>query len=245
MNDAANSEFNAIMSKLKGDSKQIVTIMMQEFSKLRNEFSESLRSKTQEIDQLKSQVGELRQKVDKLETNLDDADAYERRDTLIISGSSVPAATTGENCSSLVQNLARSALSIELPLTEINTVHRLGKKPDNQVPDKRPIILKLCRRDTKHQLVSAARRMRPSNLFVNESLTAPRRKILHVLRMMKRSHPNLLNGCSSYDGNIYAYTKDGSSRNQRHLVNSYPMLVAFTREHIRVPIETFLDSWEF
>ena len=234
-----------MLSQMKGDSKKIVTIMLKEFETLRSDFTESLRSKTLEIDQLKSQVKELQLKVGKLESSLDDADAYERRDTLIISGTSLPAATTGENCSSVVQELARNSLRMELPLTEINTVHRLGKKPGNQAPDKGPIILKLCRRDTKRQIISAARSIRPPNLFVNESLTAPRRKILHVLRQMKRSHPDLINGCSSYDGNIYAYTKNGTSRNQRHLVNSYHMLVSFTRDHVRIPIETFLDSWEF
>ena len=216
---------------------------MEEQSK---EFTELLKSKNAEITSLNQQVNGLRLKVERLESNLDDADAYERKDTIIISGSGLPISGTGENCVQVVQETLRNTLQVELNANEINTVHRLGKKPLSQTPDKRPMIIKLCRRDVKRQILTAARQVKPSNLYVNESLTAPRRMILQVLRMMKRAHPDLLDGCSSYDGNVYAYTKTTpGARNLRHLINSHQKLVAFTRDFIKVPLENFLDSWEF
>ena len=195
-----------------------------------------------------------KKKVEKLESYIDDADAYERRDTVILSGSALPAATIGENCNEVTRQILKRELNMEIPLTEINTCHRLGKKSPSQSPDTRPIIVKLCRRDVKSQLISAARQLGKGNskrgqnipnLFVNESLTPPRRKILFTLRQIKRAHPDIVSGCSSYDGKIFAYTKNGNLRNTRHLVNNHQSLVKFCDEHIKVPIQTFLDHWEF
>ena len=237
-----SSEIAELMKDLKGGSKKVVTIMMKQFQALRDEIS----SKNQEITELKSKVGELQSKVEKLESNIDDADAYERRDTIILSGSAVPPASVGEKSSEIVRAVVRENLRIELSSAEINTAHRLGKKAPSQAPDKRPIIVKLCRRDVKSQLMSAVRQQRPTSLYINESLTQPRRKILFALRQMKRAHPDLVLGCNSYDGRIYAYTKSSvPSQNTRHLINTYQSLVKFCNDQIKVPIETFLDQWEF
>ena len=241
-NAADSSEISALLKDLKGDSKKIVTIMMKQFQTLRDDIS----SKNEEITQLKSAVSELKNKVEKLESNIDDADAYERRDTVILSGSAVPPASVGEKSSEIALAVVRQNLRIELSSAEINTAHRLGRKAQSQAPDTRPIIIKLCRRDVKTQLMTAARQQRSSSLYINESLTPPRRKILFVLRQMKRAHPDLVLGCNSYDGKIYAYTKGSvPTRNTRHLVNTYQSLVKFCNDQIKVPIQTFLDQWEY
>ena len=154
---------------------------------------------------------------------------------MIFSGNSVPEASHGEICSNIIQKLVQDELKIKLKPEDISVAHRLGKKPINQVPDKRGIIVKLCRRETKRELLMAKRslpRTNSSSLFINESLTPKRNTILYALRQMKKAHPNIIAGCSSYDGRIYAYTKttpDSSAfrettsspatRNVRHLIN--------------------------
>ena len=239
--DDKNSELTDLFDELSGDSKRIVKILMREFEALKSQIS----SKNLEIADLKENVSSLQKKVQKLETMIDDADAYERRDTVILSGSALPAYSIGENCVELTRGIIKRDLKIELPIHEINTVHRLGKKPLTQAPDKRPIIIKLCRRDTKSQLISAARRTKTPGFFINESLTVPRRKILYALRQIKRSHPNLVTGCNSYEGKIFAYTKTTGNRDERHLVNTYQNLVKFCDEHIKMPIQTFLTEWQY
>ena len=92
---------------------------------------------------------------------------------------------------------------------------------------------------------------RPARLYASESLTPPRRKIFNTLRFMKRQHPELVKGVSSYEGRVYAYTPNdravaaGPSRDRRHLVNDHDALVKFCGDFVKKPIETFLDSWQF
>ena len=149
------ADLPSLLSQLHGDDNAnlIVTVMLNQFAKLRTEIA----SKNQEISDLHMQLNELKGTVSKLESTLDQADNYERLDTIILSGTSIPIHATGENCNKLVRELVKAKLKIELPLTEINTAHRLGRKPLSQVTDKRNIIVKLCRRETKRQLMIASR----------------------------------------------------------------------------------------
>ena len=48
--------------------------------------------------------------MDKLEIKIDDNDAYERRDTVIISGTAVPAVANNENPLELMLSLVRHKL---------------------------------------------------------------------------------------------------------------------------------------
>ena len=229
----------SLLSQLHGDdnAKLIVTVMLSEFTKLRTEIA----GKNHEIDDLHRQLNELKCTVSKLESTLDQADNYERLDSIILSGNSIPTYSTGENCNNLVHELVKTKLKIELPLTEINTAHRLGKKPLSQAPDKRNIIVKLCRRETKRQLIIASRNQPPSTslLYISESLTPRRSSILYALRRMKRTHPTLVTGCTSIDGNVYAFTNPSSpgTRNVRHLLNDHTSLVKFCRDFVKRPLD--------
>ena len=66
---------------------------------------------------------------------------------------------------------------------------------------------------------------------------------------MKRQHPDLVKGVSTQDGKVFAFTRSPtaaeSSRDRRHLVNTYEALVEFCREFVKKPIEDFLEAWTF
>ena len=114
------------------------------------DFLAKLDEKNREIASLSEEVSFLRGRVSQLEEKIDEGDAYERRDTLIISGQGLPAVTEGENTTEIACNLIKNKLKINLIPTDISTSHRLGRKPqDAQRPDKRKLILKLCRSDLK------------------------------------------------------------------------------------------------
>ena len=262
VNSASSSSFpNLDMDKLSKDGKMIIAAMNLKFDEMKREFEtmkeellETISEKDQEILDLTNEVRSLKKKVSRLEDHLDEEDAYVRRETILFSGSSIPEVSNGEICSNVIRQIVKEKLKITLKDGDISTAHRLGKKPTSQVPDKRSIIVKLCRRDTKQEIFAAKRAMTPGNssstLFINESLTARRRTILYALRQMKRAHPSIILGCSSYDGRVYAYTKppvqasqSSPSRNVRHLINNHESLTEFCREHIKQPLDTFLDSW--
>ena len=235
-----------MLAKLKGDSKLMMNILLGQFKDLRTEFTNVTAAKNEEINELRNELGDLKKTVNKLEEMIDSQDSYERRDTIILSGNDIPEVSTGEICSNIVHDIIQSKLRIQLAPNEINTAHRLGPKKQSQGPDKRPIIVKLCRRDTKRQLTAAARSQNSTSpLYVNESLTPKRRTILYALRQMKKAQPSMVVGCSSVDGQVYAFTKSTreGARNVRHSINSHVALVEFCREHVKKPLDTFLSEW--
>ena len=241
-----DKSLNDLLAKLKGDSKVMMTILLKQFKELREDFVKSSAAKDKEIGLLKNEVKTLKQNLGKLEATIDDQDAYERRDTVIVSGNSLPEVSPGENCSDIVRQVIKEKLKIELPPTEINTIHRLGRKPMTQTPDKRPFIIKLCRRDTKKELLQAAKEQHSTSpIYINESLTPKRSTILYTLRQIKKAHPSLVTGCTSIDGRVFAFTKSTTpgGRNARHLVNHHAGLVDFCRDYVKKPLDTFLAEW--
>ena len=246
---SGNEALAQLQEGLSQDAQLIITYMQLEFGKMTDEFSSMLNLKQQEIDTVKAEVKALNEKVSKLESMIDDADAYERRDCLVLSGPAIPAFQTGEDCKSVVQQVLARECRVSIQPNDISTAHRLGKKNPSQQPDKRNIIVKFCRRDTKHDVFSSAKKQaRPVQLYVNESLTPQRAKIYKVLRMMRRSHPELIAGCSTYDGRVYAYTptppnpSGEAQRNHRHLIVTQDALQKFCDFYIKRPLTTFLSN---
>ena len=248
----ANTSESKIITNMNKQFQQLnekFANLTEEFSSFKSEISSLVSSKSAEVECLQSEVTALKLLVAKLEMNIEDQNAYERRDCIILSGDSIPLASDGENCINIVNALVKEKLKIQLTDADVSTAHRVGKKPLAQGPDRRNIIAKLCRRSLKRDIMYASKNQ-PTNaprLYVNESLTPVRSTILFALRQMRKAHPDLVVGCSSYDGRIFAYTKDPNNgaerRNRRHLVNSREMLLEFCRNYVKVPLESFLDSW--
>ena len=142
-----------------------------------------------------------------MEEKIDDADAYERRDTIILSGNDVPSATPGEIVSDIVCGVVRDRLKLGMDVTDISAAHRLGPKLKSQGPDRRKIIVKLCRRERKYDLITACKQTKPPNLFINENLAPTRNNILFSLRRAKKKFLNIVAACSSHDGKVYAWIK--------------------------------------
>ena len=252
-----NMSLDELSDKLSGDGKLIVSVMINRFDSMKKEFFDLLATKNREVEELRDELCVMKKKVSLLEGTIDDGNAYERRDTVIFSGSAVPVVSNGENCRDIVINLVKEKLRIELPISEINIAHRLGKKPISQAPDKRNIIVKLCRRDMKREIMVASRNSQYSSstapsgpsLFINESLTPKRQTILYALRQIKRAHPTIVVGCTSIDGRVYAYTKppnliqNSRERSVRHPINTHEDLTKFCRDYVKLPLETFLETW--
>ena len=66
-----------------------------------------------------------------LEANMDDNDAYERRDTVIIGGQGMPEVSQGEICNNVVINIIKVKFNMEILNNVISTAHRLCPKREN------------------------------------------------------------------------------------------------------------------
>ena len=105
---------------------------------LKNELSK----KDSLISDLSKEVNELKMKVKTLEYNIDVVDQYERRDTVIISGPALPDQSNQENSKTVILNVTKEQLKINLQDSDVNTAHRIGSVASQ---GKRPMTVKLSK----------------------------------------------------------------------------------------------------
>ena len=127
----------------------------------------------------------------------------------------------------------------------------MGKPPapTSTSPDKRSIIVKFCRRDDKFAIMRKARdkSTRVQGLFVNESLTPTRSKILYVLRKAKSASDGLITGTSTMNGRVFVHHKPAAnapdtSRSLKTEINTKEKLMDFCANFVKDPLESFLDA---
>ena len=176
--------------EMKGEFEK----MRVEMQEMKSHFKEILPRKNEEISELHGEIKTLKIKVKEMENVMDDNEAYERRDTVVISGAGLPIVERGENCCEIVRDIIKHELNLDIPATEISTSHRIGSRPNNQTADKRNFIVKFCRRDFKREVILASKRVRSPTLIVHENLTPKRRNIFMILRRMKQDCPDLFKG---------------------------------------------------
>ena len=80
------------------------------------------------VENLQSKVNSLESKITKLGDQIDDADQYERWDTIIINGPALLSEQNMENTADIVVNPIKDNLHINIDHAEINVTHRLGPK---------------------------------------------------------------------------------------------------------------------
>ena len=93
------------------------------------------------INQLQNKVSVLENKIYDLENQIDDVNQYERRDTIIVSGASLPKETPNENSAEVFINAFKDSLNINMNHSDINVAHKLGNI--NKQNANKPIIVKL------------------------------------------------------------------------------------------------------
>ena len=142
-------------------------------------------------------IAAIQDSMDDLYNTIDDLQQYSRRDCLEVSGiTKVP----NENLRTLITELG-ALIDVKLTLDEISTVHRL---PDT-VKIKDRLIVKFTRRDKRNELYSSRRKLHgkttkdipslahksttsgTSRIFINESLTANRRRLFSRVNDFKKA----------------------------------------------------------
>ena len=260
-------------SGMTSESKQIFKLMVKLFKSITNERDSKITSLEQKVEdnRIKSetQIESMEATINKLSEDLktahsanhklnielfkskksqDDLEAYSRRENLVFSGDVVKPAQPNENCAIIVRDIIKNTLQIpNEPL--ISTAHRIGKPPvaDSAEPDKRAIIVKLVRRDDKFLIMKTAKDKKIQGLYINESLTPTRSKILNVLRQCRKIKNGPVRGASTLNGKVFVYTKPApnapdDAASIRTEINTEEHLAEFCCNFIKKPLELFLDK---
>ena len=245
------------ISSLSEDGKIIVSVMSFFLNKMEEKFENKLKEKDTEILQLNTKINELELTIEKLDYRIEENETIERRNNLVFSGSEIPNFTPGEKCENLVSELLSRQLKLRLQPDDVISAQRIGNKPStrtsegfsSQVQDKRSILVKFSRNDCKKDILTSSRKVKPKDLFIRENLTTMRNSILFVLRKARREFPDIISGCSSIDGNVYAWVKPSiagvGQRDNRHRVNTYKKLDTFCQTILSRAVSEFVEDWQF
>ena len=204
---------DSLFANLCEENKTLVRIMKViislQFKKEIETLKDELQRKDTEMKQLKSEVKDLKSKVTTLENHIDDVEQYERRDTIILTGPSVPPETPTENTKSLTVDVIKEKLRINMKDNCISVAHRLGAK-HNQT--NRPIIVKLVNRSLKYELVGACIKLKPE-IYINESLTPKRLNIMKKVLAIRKQHKQKFEQCYTKDGKITIKLRNSTVKN--------------------------------
>ena len=147
-----------------------------------------------------AQIAQMEKTIANLEKKIDATEAYERRDSIIISGA-IPPATEGREENSVkvvVDTINKKLGAISIGPNDISVAHRLQAKPTVPGSTPRPpnIYVKLVRRDLKKQLITASKQQNRNSerIFINDSLTPQRNAVFRTLQKIKREH-DVVKGC--------------------------------------------------
>ncbi len=189
----------------------------------------SLRAEVQRkdavIDQLKDENLQLKSTVQSLTSKLDESEAYQRRENLIISGlqcrmADMAAATTdalSESSTTVTEkviNFCSNVLQCQLTASDISVAHTLPTKAGSTQPP--AVIVRFVRRSVRDEVFASRRKLKTytnpagGKVYINEDLTALNRKILGILRLKVRNHA--INGAWSQSGRILAKDLRGNIR---------------------------------
>jgi len=234
-------DFGLEVEGLSEDGKKIVRCLTSYFDSV-------LKSKLDQIDSMRNHIQSLESRIHKLEDAADEASAYERRDTLIMSGN-IPPCRRDDDCKSIIIDLLKSKTNLVIRGEDVSVAHRIGSKPKVQGPDKRRIMFKLVRRDLKSDILDACRASRP-DFFINESLTPLRDRIYYVLRKANKKYPNVIHHCKTFDGNVAVFLQPvrvmrGPSKLplQKVTVNTRRRLVDFLHSTVSSSFEDLGIEW--
>ena len=213
----------------------------EKFEAHKRDMAAACQGKDNKIDELEALVVAQRKVITNLEEKLEDQCQYSRRESLVFSGQNVPAHQLNEDCIEIACNLVSSKIDQDLHLTpkDISIAHRLGKKPTSGT-DRRSIVVRFCRRKMKYDVLDKAKRTKPQGMFVSESLTPNKQKIVSVIRNAKFKHPDVISGYSTSDGTIFMWVKPPNpnapgAKNSRMTIDSMEKMDKFCMDNFQQP----------
>ena len=151
-----------------------------------------------EIKELKRQNMEKDQKISVLEKRLDDLEQYSRINDLIVSGlqtkprsyaraATMDALPTVSDIESLEQQviICLGKKGIQIHTDDIEACHPLTRKNKKENPD---IILRFVNRKRKVEVLKQGRKLKGSNVYLNEHLTRKNANIAHQARVLRKEN---------------------------------------------------------
>ena len=115
--------------------------------------------------------------------------------------------TANEDTDGLVKELAARTLDVEIENSDVVCSHRVGKRAEDRSTP-RDIIAQFTTHNMKTYVMRNARKLKGTNLFINEDMTKSRVTIAWEARTLKRKRKIL--DTWSRDGTIFAKVRENA-----------------------------------
>ena len=129
------------------------------------------------------EISGLKYRLVAVEERCDELEQYSRRNTVRIRG--IPEADN-EDTDRLVTDLAARKLEVPLATNDIVRSHRVGRKTEDERKGPRDVIVRFTTHNTKVAVMRGARKLKGSQLYINEDMTKTRSTIAWEARNLKR-----------------------------------------------------------
>ena len=149
---------------------------------------------TVKLEEIKEVNMKLSEKLDKMESLIDNQEQYSRRNSLRFTVQKEE--KLNEDTDEIVMETLHQMGVKGVTAADIDRSHRVGKKGKNG----RQILCKFKSYKTRAAVFSA-KKSTPNNVYISEDLTAKKSYLLFKARLLKRD--GKLKQCWSFDGRIY------------------------------------------
>ncbi|KAK4320927.1 hypothetical protein Pmani_008244 [Petrolisthes manimaculis] len=152
-------------------------------------------------DRLESKTAEM-QRISLLNTfENDKLEQYSRRENLRISGLEEEDDETEEVLEAKIIEFAQD-IGVKIKSNDISLAHRMGRNRE----EGRPVIVRLCHRKKKNEIVINKKKLKEKNrkVYVNEDLTSLRARMISIVK----EHEAVKN-VTTRDGSILAWLNSG------------------------------------
>ena len=195
------------------DVVKMLSAMDKKIDSMCNTMQEQMDRVQTDIADVMKENHDLKEKVEKLETKLDDLEGRSRRKNLIFHGIPYPEGRTEtwEDCESAVKSVLRDKMG--MGDVEVERAHRLkgGKAPH-------PIIASFHKYKDKERILTERRKLKEkkSDVFINEDFTPlvreKRRRLLPFLKEVKQAKKkaHLRFDTLVVEGKSFVYDADGA-----------------------------------
>lgn len=187
-----------------------------------------LEKKNEEIKRLESKVCEQENRIQKMESTMNNMEQYSRRSCIRIFG--VPE-QKGEDTDQLAVRIIESKLGVNLdPVKDIDRSHRTGKvteassrqsQPSSRASRSvdsakpRPIIVKLTTYRKRREIIMNRKKLKGSGIVIVEDLTAANQKLLTAARKSKN-----FKAVWSSDGRVIALVGSTGGKDIKKVITS-------------------------
>lgn len=153
-------------------------------------YEDQIKALSKKVSDLENTLYKKNEEIAHAQGSINDLEQYSRRNCLRVFGIEE---TPGENVNTVVMNLFKNNLRVDVSTDEIDRCHRIGKSSTGK---HRPIIIKFTRYTTRAMVFQKKKNLKGSRIIIREDLT--------------KNNLLLLNEAVKSCGSRNVWTKDGN-----------------------------------